>query len=259
MGVSHILIVYIMTFWVKLKINEDNQQFAVMKRQTSERNSKYLPLVEILENPIGYELFMEQLCKEYSMENLLSVTEFLQFKCLLLSQHNLKEEEAVFPIDLPMEFIPKSSIVYAQYDMENDDLISDAATDDVIEDKDATTYAYGQIVYRLWNKYIRNGSELTINIGWESRQNIEKFIDKNRKCIHQNLLLNDAEYFGLFDECIAELLKLMQSDSHVRFLHTEEYKKFKNTLHHELPTHTLKTTLMTNGSKLAMSVRHMLD
>merc|ERR1712048_27738 len=179
-----------------------------------------------------------------------SMTEFLQFKCLLLSQHNLKD--AAFPIDLPMDHIPKSSIVYATYDM--DDGVGDE--ENVIEDKDAKYYAYGQIVYKLWNKYLSAGSELTINISWESRQNIEKFIDKNQKTIHSNLLLNDTEYFELFDECIVELLKLLQNDSHVRFLHTDEYSKFKNRLYPP------PTTLMTNSSissKLAMSVRHMLD
>merc|ERR1712154_708999 len=95
MGISHVLIIYIMTFWVKQMIVKDRKHVSSLKKRTSEKKNEYLGLHDILEHGFGYELFMEHLSNEFSIENLLSLTEFLQFKMKLIKETELPDQKLV--------------------------------------------------------------------------------------------------------------------------------------------------------------------
>jgi len=80
MGLSHCVIVYIMTWWVRREIIKDDAHHLSMTRRFSSNGQRHLALDVILEHQLGYELFMEHLNLEMSGENLLSLTEFVQYK-----------------------------------------------------------------------------------------------------------------------------------------------------------------------------------
>ena len=69
-----------MTFWVRQKMVQDEKHIITLQQKV--RNSTtHLKLDQILQHPFGYELFMQHLSNEFSIENLLSLTEFIQYKC----------------------------------------------------------------------------------------------------------------------------------------------------------------------------------
>ena len=271
MGISHVIIVYIMTYWVRHRIIEDEAH--IMNLQRRVRNSgTHLTLTQILQHPFGYELFMQHLSNEFSIENLLSLTEFMQYKYRV--QEELKIEEIgptspgsetekqctspssnseLLKIKLPTEDIPKSSIVYPQKGRSDTNartsftalalekigsigsMNSDSgqsgnsglSEEALKEHKQQLHQLYGKISYKLFEKYIKSGAEQQVNLSWETRIEFNRFMDSNNKTIYDNILLNDAEYYHLFDLCITEIIKLMSSDSYARFSHSEKYKELE--------------------------------
>ena len=126
MGISHVIIIYIMTYWVRHRIIQDEKHINTLKHRIS-TSTAHLKLIEILQHPYGYELLMQHLSNEFSIENLLSLTEFIQYKNMIAAElgidkndkndangkeSNDVEHESDLNINLPLETIPKSSIVY---------------------------------------------------------------------------------------------------------------------------------------------------
>eukprot|EP01084_Bolivina_argentea_P271847 462660_1 len=203
MGISHIIIVYIMTFWVKNKIIQDKKQITVLYNTNSQCPNDFpMDLRQILEHQFGYELFMEHLVKEHANENLLSLTEFMQFKYLLIEDNKIDDTLMIneVEINLPSDYIPKSSIVYGESSYENK-------------------------IYKLYNKYVRVGSEYEINVSYRMR---DAFKNKmNELYMSAEKIPDYEEYFNIFDDFIVEILRLLSMDPYLRFSRTDKYKQLK--------------------------------
>ena len=94
---------------------------------------------------------------------------------------------------------------------------------------------YGGIIYQLYARYVKQGGEQQVNISWQTRTEIETYINNQKETIRDNILLNDEEYYCIFDGCIIEILRLLNADSYARFTHTDKYKQLeeimKNGIH----------------------------
>lgn len=94
----------------------DNHSARPRKDKDKDPELKRIKLDHVLKNKFGYDAFIQHLSKEFSMENLLSMTEFLQFKYYV----HRKAEKSVMNKDLrrwfnmlPLDSLPRSEIVYA--------------------------------------------------------------------------------------------------------------------------------------------------
>eukprot|EP01083_Nonionella_stella_P005029 14654_1 len=238
MGVSHCLIIYISTQWVKEKIIQDRHHINILHQRANSTQFEMISLAVILKTQYGYELFMEHLKNEFSIENLLSLTEFMQYKIMIKEALDIKPSDNDIYVELPMDFIPRSSIVYGSVDRtyiakrsshyakeeEQEEVQQTEAYDEKSKEK------YRKIIYKLHWKYIRSGGELEVNTSWDTRRSLEAFMDTNKKTVHEHMLLHDDEYYSIFDACIIEVIRLMKNDSYARFSHTDKYVKVKDAL-----------------------------
>eukprot|EP01083_Nonionella_stella_P194885 718412_1 len=233
-------IIYIMTFWVRHKIDQDEEHITTLQQRTTEQAHIYMSFIDILQHQYGYELFMDHLSSEFSIENLLSLTEFMQYKCMIKQTHEIDIE---LEINLPMKYIPRSTIVYGKnahhldsnsgHDQRRPTLGTGGVktkTNETEEVEKKDESEYGKIIYKLYYKYIRSAGELEINVSWQTRSTFAQYIDNDNQTVHTNILLNDSEYFSIFDECIAELLRLMKNDSYARFTHTPKYQQLSEAI-----------------------------
>ena len=134
---------------------------------------------------------MKHLSNEFSMELLLSLVEFIQFKQFidkkLEKQKNTKDEISKL---LLASCIPKSTIVYNK----NDNLKEKAL--------------------KLYNKYIRVSSEWEINVSSGLRKQLQNrfennYNNNNNDNNHGLFEWNDDELYTVFDQCNDEMLKLL--------------------------------------------------
>eukprot|EP01083_Nonionella_stella_P008244 23738_1 len=164
-----------------------------------------LSLVVILRNKVSFDLFMEHLHTEISMESLLCVVEMWQFKewmdreyqnTFLKSKHTQILNVTFNGFRLPQtDEMPKSEIVYNE------------------------RYSIQKKVIMLMKKYIVEYSVLEVNISGETRDQMTDCL----VAIPQNEVTLQQLY-DVFDEVILELLHLLR-DSFNRFTHTEEHAK----------------------------------
>ena len=109
----------------KTVVTMTEQNIGYRERRELEINErvKRVRIDDVLRNRYGYDAFIQHLSKEFSMENLLSMTEFLQFKLYIHRNYRHskmnKRLRAWFTM-LPLDALPRSEIVYAgDLDFEN--------------------------------------------------------------------------------------------------------------------------------------------
>ena len=165
-------------------------------------------LSELLVHPIAFESFMNHLCHEFSMENLLSLVEFLQFQKYVAEEigyyNKIGHEQLLCDVLVLSGEVPLSAIVY------NDGMN--------LKDK----------AYNIYKKYIANGAMYSINIAHIKRQKLINLMD-NYDIWICNDELKDKELMNLFDEVCKEMKRLM-NDSYQRFKTTPEYHQLVNEL-----------------------------
>ena len=126
-----------------------------MKQKPSDFVSKInRPLLDFLSNSAAFEAFMVYLSHEFSMENLLSFVEFLQFQKYVDTKTEVKKrKELLCDIFKLPDTVPLSVIVYD-------------------EELDIKTKAC-----LLYDKYIGNDSIYTINISFRVKYRVTKVVD----------------------------------------------------------------------------------
>merc|ERR1712039_166411 len=156
---------------------------------------------------------MVHLSNEFSMELLLSLIEFIQFK-LAIQANNVNQETTTdtgtFYLTVELaECIPKSSIVVDE------------------------TQDFEQKALRLYQKYVRIGSEYEINIHSSLRKHLmDRFDEQANSNVNQahspvRRDSNDAtDLQCVFDECCKEMIKLL-GFSLTRFKAKPEYLRLQ--------------------------------
>eukprot|EP00485_Elphidium_margaritaceum_P017967 CAMPEP_0202732892 /NCGR_PEP_ID=MMETSP1385-20130828/187891_1 /ASSEMBLY_ACC=CAM_ASM_000861 /TAXON_ID=933848 /ORGANISM="Elphidium margaritaceum" /LENGTH=538 /DNA_ID=CAMNT_0049399215 /DNA_START=41 /DNA_END=1657 /DNA_ORIENTATION=- len=239
MGVSHIALIYVMTKWVTHKIIAEHLHIQSLHAHLNQQKKaqKTTDFKQILQHDIGYEVFMEHLVSEFCSELLLSLTEFTQFKQLVKSENGLDGE---LQVEFPEHSIPKSSIVSGSYDggtaVHKHSLCKTVNNSTELAEQMQTAdeqhmQRYGCIVYLLYQKYIRSGSPHQVNLSFAMQTGIESVMDHANKTTHAKISIAIVDYFQFFDECIAEILRLLRYDSFLRFISTPAFKDLQEEMH----------------------------
>ena len=168
-------------------------------------------LKDVLKYRSTYNQFMGHLILEFSIENLLAVTEFMQYRehyhQQVLIMHSMSPISiASLHVDLPLNHkeFPKSALVY-HHDMH---------TQHTQEDMKKCAIA-------LMRKYILNGALFEVNIPYAMRQKYQHMYES--ESAGNGMWEGETERermenaIQVFDVCVNELMKL-QRDSFSRFL-----------------------------------------
>eukprot|EP01083_Nonionella_stella_P015277 42748_1 len=169
-------------------------------------------LYDILSDGVAYHEFIKHLSKELSIECLLSLTEFVQFREHVTNEMIKDNENPCWSDSEPW-------IVELAHDIPQSFIVSYKESSNK------------EKAYLLYSKYIKTGAEHEINISAEHRgrykslfQNYDRFI-QNDQITNRNLVC-------LFTPCCKEMIYLM-IDARKRFQQTPIYYKLARLNHHK--------------------------
>ena len=200
-------------------INDENKGPQMLRRtileqmRTAEiqKRNEVLNMKDVLVDVESFDLFAEHCGKEYCLECVLSVIEFVQFKTKIYQ--NLDEEqkekcdtENMGKMDILPESCPQSDIVYGRDDDDN----------------------FRLMARDLYLKYIKIGSEWEINISYSARNKYIRLMDNDDKWLVEMNEYNDlVMLYELFDGCIMEMISLMKS-AFSRFKHEDKFLLYQS-------------------------------
>ena len=205
---------FISTFWVmqQIKIHEN-----VVFEYTIKHKNSGLELMQILGSEKLFELYMQHLIKEFSMECLLSLIEFTQFKkhaieALMVDPKEFEHDEIiVFP-----ESVPLSDIVYGKVnELDSCHIRVETNSNETSEETSQGTDVRELIkekAHELYCKYVEMASEFEINISYKIRAGMMKTFSDCDKWMNNEM--KDIELIRVFDTCIEEMIKLLNSSMH---------------------------------------------
>eukprot|EP01084_Bolivina_argentea_P131667 232384_1 len=183
-------------------------------------------LHRILSNERAFKIFMQHLAKEFSMECLLCFVETIQYKfafkkrCDLINCELIDDDMDVSQPPMaeaaPMSFIVKTGFDCISKYKQNDD----PAT--VIKESK-------NVCLKLFQKYIDIGSELEVNISYETRTRLKnKSLSNKSFFMEANTTANDL--FKIFDDVSTEMFRLMHG-AYVRFKTKTSFNDVVQALH----------------------------
>ena len=191
---------FVSTWWV-LKHIEVSVEDLLAETQKVE-----LTMNDVLSDEVILHEFMQHLISEYSMECLLALIEFHQFRRYIIEKNCISEEDAECDVDITLtDTVPKSDIVFGDNHMIETD---DGNTKDMM-------ILYKNMAHGLYNKYIKEGGEFEINISYHTRNELEELLDDKEK-LSLNKELKAVDVMRLFDVAMVEMIKLL-SHSKYRF------------------------------------------
>lgn len=197
---------------------------------TSTRNDGYVTLQMLLSDKDLFGLYMQHLLKEFSMECLLAVIEFTQFKKHAIETFNANkmnididitntESKSKYPARNKLlifpECVPLSDIVYG-YGTEDLSINVDLNSPTNSETDKTLLLLFKDKAHRLYHKYIAFGSGFEINISYKMRAELGRLLHEYHQCIN-NDELKERELINIFDQCIDEMIQLLKA-SKSRFL-----------------------------------------
>ena len=172
-----------------------------------EKGIRKRKLHNLLKTKHGFNLFMMHLTVELSVENLLFICEYVQYKKKISKKH-LNGKVYGWIEELPNEFIPRCEAI-TKYP---DDYLSQ--------------------IHLIFEKYIWWGSPLELNISARRRKRILKLFDEEiqENKVDENLMKKGWKQLAMiYDPVAVEIWKLM-NDSFGRILETEKYETWHKTL-----------------------------
>lgn len=172
-----------------------------------EKGIRKRKLHNLLKTKHGFNLFMMHLTVELSVENLLFICEYVQYK-KQISKKKLNGKMFGWIESLPNEFIPRCEAI-TKYP---DDYLSQ--------------------IHLIFEKYICWGSPLELNISARRRKRILKLFDQDvqENKVDENLMKKGWKQLSMiYDPVAIEIWKLM-NDSFGRILETEKYETWHKSL-----------------------------
>eukprot|EP01084_Bolivina_argentea_P216006 366895_1 len=181
---------------------------------------KSIRLQDLVSTDDGYQQFCSFLQREWSVENMLFVTEYVQLKQILLQKSVFREiiKERLgleYMVNLPVS-TPTSIIVkrFSEF-IHNEDI----------------TDAFIQATYELYNKYMDESAALQVNICYDTRNKLSnvfrRLINKSEEPISENDSDDSIDsvmkrILPPFEVAVGEISFLME-DSYVRFKATSTF------------------------------------
>eukprot|EP01084_Bolivina_argentea_P148361 259402_1 len=206
-----------------------------------------ITLNDILSNKNSVHLFMVYLTAEYSIECLLSVIELGQFEkfiCELMKKHGTPTKLPTLQLEhvIKNSNIPTSDILENQERLQN--FISESAASRsnsvIIELNEAKLKAH-----KLYNKYIRIGSEFEINLPSYMRKQIANILGDVSKLV-QNKDLQLTDLLLVFKSAKDEMKKYLNY-SYTRWKQQKEFQQV-------VVLFMDKPTVVTNQKEISIEV-----
>ena len=210
---------------------------------------KSITLGNVLSHSKSLDLLMQQLGREFSMECLLSLIEFIQYQNYVWRYLNnfdifdgeklafLEKKKLIshkYGINLP-DNIPKSSIVHPQ---KNVDIMFDVENNAHLSEKhhrrgkskignpnndDRWVHDCKIKVYELYLKYIALGSDNEINISFRTRRSLIRLM-KKKDIWMNNDTIDEETLFTIFNPSSVEMYQLIHGTL-ARFKNSHHFRK----------------------------------
>eukprot|EP01084_Bolivina_argentea_P131671 232392_1 len=214
------VLVLVSFWWIPKKIQkvEFEMTLASSKNQVNEasvassttlsqqkKSNKYT-LQTILSHQKAFKMFMQHLASEFSTEALLCFVEVMQFKFLMKQRFDVVDSNAIteetdFTDQYPLyEVVPLSAINRQGF---KQDLTEYKGNNDPTELKSESK----QICLKLFEKYIKSGAELEVNVSYKARSRLSNLMNDEAFFIGFNILPNDL--FCLYDDVATQMFILM--------------------------------------------------
>eukprot|EP00485_Elphidium_margaritaceum_P016821 CAMPEP_0202725010 /NCGR_PEP_ID=MMETSP1385-20130828/178531_1 /ASSEMBLY_ACC=CAM_ASM_000861 /TAXON_ID=933848 /ORGANISM="Elphidium margaritaceum" /LENGTH=219 /DNA_ID=CAMNT_0049390865 /DNA_START=1 /DNA_END=663 /DNA_ORIENTATION=+ len=194
---------FISTFFVLRQIDTDgtsaDEQLPDMMEAALQLHP-VLPFEQILSSELSLNAFMAHLIKEFSIESLLSLIEFCQFRNYGMESFHIEAASlAQIEIDWPVHAkLPLSDIVHANAQSE-------------IADEFAS---YKHKAHALYVKYIVKDADFEINISYRLKQKLHRLMDDYDVWMSAQNTMRKEVVIMMFDECIASMLQLLRASKH---------------------------------------------
>ena len=201
----------------------------LFNESNDDENERDIELIDIIQHPKGFELFIQHLLFEFSVECALSLIEMIQFeqyiyKCMqvhdLLNEDGADETERClfrrieFPSNIPLSYRIYGEIVTSIDEVKFDELDADKI---LVKCKD--------IAYQIAEKYIFNGSEYEINIRFSVRNRIKRQMKSYDDWMF-NVKMDLSDLLNLYEPCCSAMYQLM-TGTYDRFKSSAEYKRLQ--------------------------------
>ena len=177
-----------------------------------------------------FTTFMEHLILEFSSENLLCLTEMMQYRTLYARLCNVEESREVPAalVSLPLSHpsFPQSRIVFndkyegRETSADGGDGDNDSDTNDARLSVECVKY----VIRTLIQKYVLIGASLEINLAHSMHIKYQNMFDDADDAYFEALVRNAAQLVRVFDPVISACISLM-TDSYHRFLSKPDYAK----------------------------------
>lgn len=190
------VMVYISTYYLK----SHQQEISITPRK-KRCISNEVKIEEVLADNDLIHAFMVHLSKEYSMEILLSFIEMNQYQQHIAEQmkHEISDNINLFNF---ADNIPKSEIIRFQGKTDDIVMVIDTDGEDTFLDNAKIK------AHKLFNKYIKQGSEFEINISSQERRKLSNLLHELDVLLSHNI--NLQELLLLFEPCKKQMKLLLQ-------------------------------------------------
>ena len=227
MNFALFLIIYVSTAKLSKLQSTNNELYIVPSVPKNDKvdasRSDMITIDTVLSNESTIHAFMIHLSKEYSMELLLSYIEMTQFQKYILdyikenganTDKDMETEPNIELVNFPAN-IPLSEIIEGK-----EEIIIEFESDTDINDDGGFIDNAKIKAHKLYNKYVKIGSEFEINISSAERHKLSNLLDKLDVLMSYNMNLRDL--LLLFQDCKSEM-KLLQTFSLTRFKNDTEF------------------------------------
>eukprot|EP01083_Nonionella_stella_P115148 341060_1 len=199
------VVLYVMVMYPQSAEIRNRDAIRKKRTKTDELQVSWQELVSTKE---GYESFIAFLGKEFSTENLLFITEYVQLKEAMLRQERLAQKMKLhYDLHLP-DKLPISDIVAEFTDkIKEIDMANDTKMNEIC----------WSAMNRIYVKYIHSElSDLEVNISSRRRRDIERVYENTKKEKTIENIMDPME------KCVIEISRLI-NDSRSRFVEESEF------------------------------------
>eukprot|EP01083_Nonionella_stella_P039946 108641_1 len=202
--------------FIEISVNESTMQPHAVQQSNSSTTYSRVKLPTILNEQGLYDMFMQHLMSEFSLENLLAFTEFMQYQHCAYKAFNLEYKESTNSHHLQripnfIENAPKSSIVYQNAVNESDE--------------QTKMNSLKTKAHSLYLKYVREGAQFEINISFNERFKLINLMSDKEKWMDEKWDVSVQDLCDVFAISSDQIYRLMV-DSTTRFKTNTGFKRY---------------------------------
>eukprot|EP01083_Nonionella_stella_P261237 889732_1 len=201
------------------------RQFTSGTRIQTKADGFQQDLKDILRTKEGYEAFADYLQSEWSVENLLFVTEYIQLKTVILQKETFKDtveatDALAFELELP-EPMATSIIVEPLAEMIHNEQVPPTCyfiTNEQVEK------ALLKTTQKMYEKYVHSSATLTVHISSGNRESLTSVFDQNNEPSSYTMDNVFERILIPMEAAVVEVMDLMEV-TYMRFKETDAFNE----------------------------------